>query len=121
MLIINCGHVYLTVYVSSVEAPWDSFERALSKKWCKVLPLGGVWRPAPKQLKQLDSGFFDVGCPHLGMECLIHELMKFQMHFGCKTSLGLKLKVSVEALAVEMGVSLQPLQQSYARYGSRVT
>ena len=74
------------------------------------MPLGGVWRAVPKQLRQLDSDFFGVGCPHLGVECLIHQLMKLHMHFGCGTSLGLKLKVSIEALAVELEVSSQPLQ-----------
>ena len=43
------------------------------------------------------------------------------MHFGCETSLGIKLKVSVEALAVELGISSQPLQQCYAKYENRVT
>ena len=36
-------------------------------------------------------------------------------------SLGLALKLSVEALAVELEVSSQPLQQSYAKYEKRVT
>ena len=65
--------------------------------------------------------FFGVGCPHLGVECLIHQLMKLHMHFSCETSLCLKLKVSIEALAVELGVSSQPLQQCHAKYKNRVT
>jgi len=35
--------------------------------------------------------------------------------------MGLKLKVSLETLAVEMGVSSQPLQQSFKKYSKRVT
>ena len=35
--------------------------------------------------------------------------------------MGLKLKVSLETLAVEMGVSSQPLQQSFEKYSKRVT
>ena len=62
-----------------------------------------------------------VKCPHLGVECLIHQMMKLHMHFGCKTSLGLKLKVSVEALTVELGLSAQQLQQSHDKYKDRVT
>ena len=42
--------------------------------------------------------------------------MKLHMHFGCGTSLGLKLKVLIEALAVELGLSSQPLQQCYDKY-----
>ena len=41
----------------SVETPWDTLEKALVKRWYKVLPFGGVWRAAPKQLRQLDSVF----------------------------------------------------------------
>ena len=74
-----------------------------------------------QNLRQLDGGFFGIRCPHLGVECLIHQLVKLHMHFGCRTSLGLKLKVSTEALAVELGVSAQPLQQSYDKYKGRVT
>ena len=119
--IISCGHDCRMYGLCSVEAPWETLENALAKKWYEVLPLGGVWRAAPKQLRQLDSGFFGVGCPHLGVECLIHQLMKLHMHFGCGTSLGLKLKVSIEALAVELGVSSQPLQQCHDKYKNRVT
>ena len=53
--------------------------------------------------------FFGVDCPNLGVGCLIHQLMKLHMHFGCKASLGTKLKVSVETLAVELGIFSQPL------------
>ena len=42
--------------------------------------------------------------------------MKLHMHFGCETSFGLKLKVSLEALTMELGVSSRPLQQCYAKY-----
>ena len=50
----------------------------------------------------------------------MHQSMKLHMHFGRETSLGLKLNVSLEALAVELGVSSQPLQQCYAKYKNRV-
>ena len=46
--------------------------------------------------------------PHLGVECLIRQLMKLHMHLGCETSLGLKLNVSIEALAVKLGVHILP-------------
>ena len=50
----------------------------------------------------------------------MHQSMKLHMHVGRETSLGLKLNVSLEALAVELGVSSQPLQQCYAKYKNRV-
>ena len=43
------------------------------------------------------------------------------MYFGRETSLGLKLKVSIEAFVVELGVSSQPLQQCHDKYKNRVT
>ena len=57
----------------------------------------------------------------MGVECLIHQLMKLHMYFDRKTSLGIKLKVSVEALVAELGLSSQPLQQCFAKQGKRVT
>ena len=35
----------------SAEAPWEILEKVLVKRSHKVLPLGGVWRAAPKQLR----------------------------------------------------------------------
>ena len=66
-------------------------------------------RLAPSDLRQLSSGFFGVGCPHLGVECLIQQVAKLHTHYGCRSNMGLKLKVSLETMAVEMGVLSQPL------------
>ena len=52
--------------------------------------------------------FFGAGSPHLEVDFLIRQLMKLYIHFCCETSMGLKLKVSIEALAVELRVSSQP-------------
>lgn len=43
------------------------------------------------------------------------------MHYGCQSSLGLKLQMSMELLVTELGISLQPLQESYRRYSCFVT
>ena len=97
----------------------------LGKKLCQKMVEGpaigrGLAR-GTQTIETVGQWILGVGCPHLGVECLIHQLMKLQMHFGCETSLGLRFKVSLEALAVELGVSSEPLQQSYARHRSRVT
>ena len=57
----------------------------------------------------------------VAVECCIDQINKLLMHFGCPSNLGLKMKVSMERLIVELGVSRQPLQESYKRYSSRVT
>ena len=38
------------------------------------------------------------------------------MHYGCRTSVGLKMQLSLELLTLEMGISIQPFQESYKRY-----
>ena len=35
------------------------------------------------------------------------------MHYGCKTSIGIKMQFYLELLTLEMGISSQPLQDSY--------
>ena len=61
------------------------------------------------------------GCPHLGIECAIAQVNKLLMHYGCPSNLGLKYRASLEFMSIEMGVSDQPLQESYRRYQDRVT
>ncbi len=49
------------------------------------------------------------------------QLNKLLMHYGCCTALGTKLQTSLGLLLVELGMSFQPLQLSYADYGNMVT
>ena len=81
------------------------------------MPLEGVIRSAPKEIRQVDKGFYGAGCPHLGVEILVEQLSKLLIHYGCITSLGLKMQLSLELLTLEMGIPRQPLQESYKRYG----
>jgi hypothetical protein len=43
------------------------------------------------------------------------------MHYGCDSNVGNKMKVSHSQLVLELGLSNQPLQESYRRYSSWVT
>jgi hypothetical protein len=43
------------------------------------------------------------------------------MHYGCCTAVGTKLQTSLGHLLVELGMSFQPLQLSYADFGNMVT
>jgi hypothetical protein len=72
-------------------------------------------------LRQLDKGFDSIGCPHPGVECLIAQLTKLMVHYGCRSGVGLQLQVSMEMMIIELGLSLQPLQESFCTYGKWVT
>ena len=43
------------------------------------------------------------------------------MYYGCRTGEGLKMQLSLELPTLEMGISSQPLQDSYKRYGPYIT
>jgi hypothetical protein len=43
------------------------------------------------------------------------------MHYGCRTATGRFMQTSHSLLFVELGLSFQPLQESYERYGYLVT
>ena len=43
------------------------------------------------------------------------------MHYGCSSNLGMKMKISLEYMIMEMGISLQPLQESYKKYEQWIT
>jgi hypothetical protein len=63
--------------------------------------------------RTIDASFFGVGLPHLGVEALITMLNKLIMHYGCNTAVGRSMKASYSLFLVEMGLSFQPLQESY--------
>ena len=43
------------------------------------------------------------------------------MHYGCPSSVGEQMKVSVQKLIVELGLTLQPFQHSFKTYRDHVT
>ena len=100
---------------------WSVIENALRKQWCQLVAMGGVIRSAPVPLRQLDAGFFGVGCPHVGVECFVEQINKLLMHYGCPSSVGFGCKVSLEYVILELGVSFQPFQLSYKKYSKRLT
>ena len=87
----------------------------------EVLPLGGVVRKAPSELRMLDIGFYGIGCPHPGIEATVQQSNKLLMHHGCKSALGVQIQISLEQLILELGMSFQPFQMSFRKYGTWVT
>ena len=93
----------------------------LMKQYWQIAPLGGIRRSAKAEIWQLDQGFYGAGCPQPGVECLVPQTNKLLMHYGCQSSIGLKMQLSFELLITELGLSLQPFQESYARWSQLVT
>jgi hypothetical protein len=81
-----------------------------------------VIRSAPRAIRQLGKGFYGVGCPHPGIECFVGgQIAKLLMHYGCSSTIGEKLKISYNQLVIELGLSVQPFQESFATYKEHVT
>jgi hypothetical protein len=51
----------------------------------------------------------------------VGQVGKLLMHYGCPSSNGMKMKVSLNQLVIELGISEQPLQESYSKYNKWVT
>ena len=91
------------------------------KIYYQLLPICGVVQTVPTGMRQLDRGFVGAGFPHSGVECLIAQLNKLLMHYGCKSGLGIKLQASMELFIIELGLSHQPFLLNYSLYGHLVT
>ncbi len=96
----------------NLPALFHMLDRALHRQYYQILPLGGDLRTTMVESRTIDASFFGVGLPHLGVKALITMLNKLIMHYGCNTAVGRFMKASYLFL-VEMGLSFQPLQESY--------
>ncbi len=65
----------------------------------------------------IDLGFYGMGLPHLGVEALIAMSKQLLMRYGCDTATGQFMQVSYSLFLVELGISFQPLQELYSKYG----
>ena len=72
----------------------NDLQESLSKEYYNLLPLGGVITLAPARTRQLGKGFFGIGCPEVGIECLVGQVGKLLMHYGCNSSNGMQMQVS---------------------------
>jgi hypothetical protein len=97
----------------AVTALYKELSECLMKIYYKVHPQGGIRRMARRGTKQLEAGFYGVGCPHPAVECLIAQLNKLTMHYGSHSCLGLNMLTSLELFIIEMGITLQPFNKPY--------
>jgi hypothetical protein len=86
-----------------------------------MIPKGGARGMAPAPLCQMDRGFYSMGCTHPGVECFLAQITKLLVHYGCCSGIGLQMAVSMELLTTELGVSSQPLNESFLKYKKWVT
>ena len=107
--------------ISSLSAPWKDLDGCLRTKWWQIVPMGGLIRTAPAAIRDTDIGFYGAGCPHVGVECFVQQINKLIMHYGCSSNTGFSMKMSLEYMILELGISGQPFQESYKQYGKRVT
>jgi hypothetical protein len=86
-----------------------------------MLLVGGVRKLVRKELWQMNSGFYGVGFPHPGVECLVWQINKILSHYDSPTGLGKHMQVSMELSIIEARVSFQPFIEPYVQYSKWVT
>jgi hypothetical protein len=67
----------------STTATYCKLEQALHWQYYQILPLGGVVRHTTVASRTMNSGFYGVGHPNIGVEATIAMINKLLMHFGC--------------------------------------
>jgi hypothetical protein len=105
----------------SSKATFNELSNALRKQYYQILPLGEVVRTTTTESRTIDYGFFGIGLPHLGVEALVAMPNKLLMHYGCDTVTGQFMWASYSLFLLELGISSQPLQESYAKYNFLLT
>ena len=105
----------------SLSTPRKELDGCLRQKWWQLVPLGGLVSLAPHQLQNTSIGLCCSSCPHVGVECLIAQLNRLLVHYGCKSNTGLKLQLSLESMLVEHDLSGQSFQESCEQHESWVT
>jgi hypothetical protein len=100
----------------SSTATFDKLSNALHQQYYQILPLGGVVRTTTAASRTIDSGFYGIGLPHLGVEALVAMSNKLLMHYRCDMATGRFMRASHSLFLLELGILLQPLQESFDKY-----
>jgi hypothetical protein len=103
--------------ICNILATWDDLDQCLRRIYWQLVPRGIVRGSAVVPLHQLDRGFYGIRCPHPGIKCLVAQITKLLVHYGCQSGIGIEMQVSMELLLMELGISVQLLKESYVQYG----
>jgi hypothetical protein len=103
--------------IGACSASYGILAECLMLQYYKLVSLGGIRRSACWKVRQLDRGFFGVGCPHPAVECLAAQTTTILTHYGCETAAGRLLQVSVKLLILELGMGSQPFQVNFNKCG----
>ena len=68
----------------------------------------------------MGRGFYGIRLPHPGVECFVAQLTQLLSHYGSESGVGIHHQKSMELMVIELGNSLQSLQD-YSAYQGRVT
>jgi hypothetical protein len=85
--------------------------KALHQQYYQILPLDGIVPTTTAESRTINTGFYGMGLPHLGVEALIAMSKKLLMQYGCDTATGQFMQASYSLFLVELGISFQPLQE----------
>ena len=102
-------------------ADLPTLSEVLIKEYGKLCPAGGICSKAKRDIRQLDSGFYGAGFPHLGVEAATAQVNKLLMHYGCQSAVGILYNLSYELMILEVGLSFQPLQLRYKSFSALLT
>ena len=102
--------------ISSVTAPFEVLDECLMKKYFELLSICGICKSVSRDIRQMDRGFYGIGFPHPGVECLVAQINKLLTHYGSSSGLGIHMQASMELLVTEGGVSTQILAKPFTRY-----
>ncbi len=106
--------------IGTISAPFKELEEGLMRIYYDMLSIGGVRKSVRRELQQLDGGFYGIGLPHPGIECLLGHVNKLLLHYSSPTGLGKHQQVSMELSIVEAEVSPQPFLESYTPHSKWV-
>ena len=95
--------------IGCISLPWKLSEVCLRKIWWQLIPMGGIIRLVPRDVRQINTWLYGAGCPHPGVTCVVQKVSNIQTHCCCKTNMGLKMSASLELLIIEVGGSAQSL------------
>ena len=76
----------------SITGPWQELDGCMNHKWWQLVPMGGLICTGPSKMRELNVGFYGAG---VGIECMIAQVNKLLMHYGCASNNGLELKISL--------------------------